>query len=1031
MVANLEETSTINCDNPQGLLQEAECGHEFRKYYNMTRHDLEGIRVAFYGHIIGSSAFEFQRVSGCPITSKNGAPACLQDPSCSMFKIAKGGDLRGADVVMVDRIDAERLTKTRSWDREIPRMFTRTDQKTGEVLHRRRFRVLYVREASFVSIEAQSEVDFVMGVHYWHGLLNPNFLMRPSTFARRNAKVADAVASKGRPKFAVSVASNCEPTHSRRGVYIDDLAKALGSRGNVDRYGSCHGALAAPPKPLSKMAPIAAEYKFYLAFENTIMDGYVTEKLLQSLTFGPVPVYMGAADIFNITRTPSFINVQDFGSPAELADYLIYLANNQTAYEEYHSWRHVPLAEALSEDYLQRVSRHVPSLAAYAEIRKAYEEAAPQRKVNPLRVANCCTLCFTVVYRSQIAYERYAAAQLAYFNMASKMHDFISFTNAFLLDNDERTLVIRDTLVRWARAYHELALDEFQGTEFIPLDRANLTPEEIELLMRDRKRPIQVSSWMHRLIMENRKCFKAGDAILSRAFQIQTNANMYFNNVRRIAETPFPFPFVQLTSVMIHIWAILTPIVTAAFFPQSYILAGAIAGASTWILFGVNETAAQLELPFEPSANNLPVVYYTVAFDDDMSAVQYMQVPEVFECCRMNDFTTLKAKSALAGDATRTSAPGPDHDAHLPSLHHEPNRAASDVAPDSNSIMSKFRYRNKLDAIMEPEKEDPSSPQLRPRSPNANGSGPLRTESVGSDGINVSRQGSGSKLFDLFSLNRDDILRESGGAKTEENDDPSDSEIESANGAKSSGGSVKDYENRQRALSTNTSPGVKRLNELSKESAGDGDTNTSSDEIRLNISNSKEASKEGTASEDSNDVIQLPRRSSLPNSGLALDDSAIETRIRNRHDEPDNSVAPGERRLIESMDSRAVLYHTVHGAEAKRMAQDLQIEREIQRRAVANRALALQIRVDRQRYDMRHHLRDVPSLNAENYHAGHNHNTANIRPGSPRMVVGSYRERPTDPLDCGVETVVNTARHEPGGEFEGLPFGRCIVARAG
>ena len=35
----------------------------------------------------------------------------------------------------------------------------------------------------------------------------------------------------------------------------------------------------------------------------------------------------------------SYINVEDFDSPQDLAEYLQYLAKNRTAYNQYHAWR--------------------------------------------------------------------------------------------------------------------------------------------------------------------------------------------------------------------------------------------------------------------------------------------------------------------------------------------------------------------------------------------------------------------------------------------------------------------------------------------------------------------------------------------------------------------------------------------------------------------------------------------------------------------------------------------------------------------
>jgi len=239
---------------------------------------------------------------------------------------------------------------------------------------------------------------------------------------------------------------------------------------------------------------------------------------------------------------------------------------------------------------------------------------------------------FVVVYRAQIAYQRYDEAQRMYFQMVSKLTDFVGFLNAFIPRDNETDAKLLLTFLRWARAYHELAIEEFQGVEFQgSISRNNLTDEEVQLLARDRKRPLQLSLWMQRLIIERRDRFHCGDAILSRAYQVCSDANFFYASTRRIAESCFPFPFVQLTSAMIHIWMLLTPVVVGTFFPKTILLSFLIAMSSTLTLFAVNELAAILENPWEESINNLPAVYYTIAFDDDMSSIQYMELPQAFE----------------------------------------------------------------------------------------------------------------------------------------------------------------------------------------------------------------------------------------------------------------------------------------------------------------------------------------------------------------------------------------------------------------
>ena len=48
---------------------------------------------------------------------------------------------------------------------------------------------------------------------------------------------------------------------------------------------------------------------------------------------------MGGADYTKHAPPHSYINVLDYESPKELADYLIHLANNREEYEAYFWWK--------------------------------------------------------------------------------------------------------------------------------------------------------------------------------------------------------------------------------------------------------------------------------------------------------------------------------------------------------------------------------------------------------------------------------------------------------------------------------------------------------------------------------------------------------------------------------------------------------------------------------------------------------------------------------------------------------------------
>nr|XP_039250741.1 4-galactosyl-N-acetylglucosaminide 3-alpha-L-fucosyltransferase FUT6-like [Styela clava] len=137
-------------------------------------------------------------------------------------------------------------------------------------------------------------------------------------------------------KVAVIVASDCKRVGAKfRKIYTDELIKA-GLK--LDRYGKCFG-----PRYQGNLRELLTQYKFYLAFENGIhCRDYITEKFWRnSLAYGLVPVVWGSskADVVRVAPPGSYVHVEDFNSPKEVAEYLDYLDKNDTAYQEYFKWR--------------------------------------------------------------------------------------------------------------------------------------------------------------------------------------------------------------------------------------------------------------------------------------------------------------------------------------------------------------------------------------------------------------------------------------------------------------------------------------------------------------------------------------------------------------------------------------------------------------------------------------------------------------------------------------------------------------------
>eukprot|EP00111_Clytia_hemisphaerica_P004180 TCONS_00011973-protein len=101
-------------------------------------------------------------------------------------------------------------------------------------------------------------------------------------------------------------------------------------------------------------------YKFYLSFENGVCTDYITEKYWRYLELGLVPIVLGGADYSNpkLVIPGSFIDASKFKTVKDLAKYVEYLDKNDTAYNEYFTWKqkykiwHPPTGDWPFESYM-------------------------------------------------------------------------------------------------------------------------------------------------------------------------------------------------------------------------------------------------------------------------------------------------------------------------------------------------------------------------------------------------------------------------------------------------------------------------------------------------------------------------------------------------------------------------------------------------------------------------------------------------------------------------------------------------------
>ena len=76
-------------------------------------------------------------------------------------------------------------------------------------------------------------------------------------------------------------------------------------------------------------------YKFYLSFENSLCEDYVTEKFWKILPYNAIPVVLNGANMTKFAPPHSYIDIKDFPSLASLALYLKEVAASPALFSSY------------------------------------------------------------------------------------------------------------------------------------------------------------------------------------------------------------------------------------------------------------------------------------------------------------------------------------------------------------------------------------------------------------------------------------------------------------------------------------------------------------------------------------------------------------------------------------------------------------------------------------------------------------------------------------------------------------------------
>ncbi len=132
-------------------------------------------------------------------------------------------------------------------------------------------------------------------------------------------------------KFCAFMYTNCDEKYEGvkyRNIFYDKLNEKL----KVDSLGKCKNNNYIKNGSHYNSNIIFRDYKFVIAIENNFIDGYITEKLINPILAGCIPIYYGAKDVNNYFNKDRIINIRDYNTIEECIEYILKVNNDDNLF---------------------------------------------------------------------------------------------------------------------------------------------------------------------------------------------------------------------------------------------------------------------------------------------------------------------------------------------------------------------------------------------------------------------------------------------------------------------------------------------------------------------------------------------------------------------------------------------------------------------------------------------------------------------------------------------------------------------------
>lgn len=233
---------------------------------------------------------------------------------------------------------------------------------------------------------------------------------------------------------------------------------------------------------------------------------------------------------------------------------------------------------------------------------------------------------FILVFRTSQAYNRFWEGATAIHKMSAKWLEassmLVVFSATCRKDNGERddkveeqVLHFQHVLIRLVSLLHCIALHRMAdkntsaADEFELVGVEDLDVHRLSILRGCEEKVTVCMQWIQKHVCDFFLEVQPGvipPPVLSRVFQELSLGMCQYYETLKISDTPFPFPYAQMISLLLFLYSVFTPLVICSWVGH-WALAGLFSFIAVFGFNSINLIACELEQPFGDDVNDLPM----------------------------------------------------------------------------------------------------------------------------------------------------------------------------------------------------------------------------------------------------------------------------------------------------------------------------------------------------------------------------------------------------------------------------------------